>query len=246
MRNIRLTIAYDGTDFCGWQVQKNGRTVQETIEKALEKLHKHPVFLHGAGRTDSGVHATGQTASFISDAENIPPGKFNLALNSILPKDVRITGSGEVHPSFHARFSAVARTYHYYLYPSGVRHPVLRNYCWQVKRQFNLPLLNDYAARLVGQHDFTAFSGPRNEDKSPFRNIHAASFFPMNGFTVFSITGNAFLWKMVRSIIGTLLELEYKKAGPDRVREIIESGNRALAGSTAPATGLYLHKVSYT
>lgn len=245
IRNIKLIIAYDGTDYCGWQVQENGRTVQEVIEQALAKLHAHPVHVHGAGRTDSGVHASGQVGSFISDAASIPSEKFCQALNSLLPRDVRILKSSEADPSFHARYSAKARTYQYFLYPAGIRHPMLRNYCYQVRRQLNLQLLNEYAVRLLGEHDFTAFSMPLIGDASPYRRISSAGFFLSRGFTVFSITGNAFLRRMVRSIVGTLLELEGKNADPETVTKIMESRERKHAGTTAPAKGLFLQKVMY-
>lgn len=246
IRNIKVLIAYDGTDFCGWQVQKNGRTVQAIIEEALQKLHDHPVHIHGAGRTDSGVHAAGQVGNFISGRASIPAEKFCPALNSLLPRDVRILKSAEADDSFHARYSARARTYQYYLYPGGIRHPMLRNFCYQVKRQLNMTLLNEFSARLLGEHDFTAFSAPLVGNASPYRNIQSAGFFQSRGFTVFFITGNAFLMRMVRSIVGTLLELEMKNATPDAVTKILESRDRKLVGVTAPAKGLFLHKVTYS
>lgn len=244
-RRIRLDLAYDGTAFNGWQVQKKGRTVQGLIEEALERIHSHPVRLTGSGRTDSGVHARFQPAHFDTDKLNIEPQKFSIALNSMLPGDVRVIRSYETAPDFHARFQAVERGYRYYILPGRNALPFHRDFCWETRRNHRLDLLNRYAGRLLGQHDFSAFAAAGDASPSKVRIITSASFIPEGDMIVFQLSGNAFLWKMVRSLTGTLLELEKAEAHESRISEILESRDRSQGGTTAPARGLFLDFVRY-
>ncbi len=244
-RNIRLLISYDGTDFAGWQVQNQDRSVQGTIEEALADLHGAPVPLTGAGRTDSGVHAIGQVGNFYTGKDGIPAWKFRDALNSRLPRDVRILKSDEVAEAFHSRRDAVNRQYEYRLL-EGIAGPAHQTrFAWLVKTMPSLKVLNDLALELCGVHDFTTFTAAGDASKSKIRDIRQAVFFSRGRETVFRISGNAFLWRMVRSLVGTLLETA--RNGGDRMtmRGILESRDRDAAGVTAPARGLFLTKVSY-
>ena len=244
-RNIRLDISYDGTHFQGWQIQKNGRSVQGELERALAELHGHPVGLTGSGRTDSGVHATGQVGNFYSDHPGIAPEKFREALNSHLPRDIRILESREVSPAFHSRYDARCRVYKYYILnaPAGPAH--CRDFCYLTRPALEVKRLNALAGPVTGQHDFTSFATARDQSKSKIRRIYSARFLREGPFIVFRIAGNAFLWRMVRTLAGTLIDLCVNGADPGAVREILNGRDRSLAGPAAPARGLFLHKVLY-
>ena len=245
LRNIRLLISYDGTGFSGWQIQKNDRTVQGVLEEALAAIHKHPVGITGAGRTDSGVHARGQVANFASDLAGIPANKYSEALNSVLPKDVRIIESGEAESDFHSRYDARWRTYRYYILPGGSPYPWQRNYCLPVRRKLNFRRLMEMADCFLGTHDFSTFSAAGSDVKSTERTISSSSFFMEGEYLVYQIRGNAFLWRMVRSIVGTLLELEENGGGAEEAAAVLASGKRENAGPTAQPQGLFLQKVEY-
>jgi tRNA pseudouridine38-40 synthase len=244
-RRIRLVVAYDGTEFCGWQMQKADRSVQQELQKALAQIHRHPVKITGAGRTDSGVHAVGQTAHFDTDLLTMPPAKFVPALNSLLPQDVRVRESCEVGKKFHARRDALSREYRYYITARDWCSPVVSPFSLSVPVLPDIRLLNQYARSIVGIHDFTAFSAAGDQSVSKIRAVYAASFYPEGRRIVFRIIGNAFLWRMVRSLIGTMLALESRQAEEGAMREILCSGDRLQVGTTAPAKGLFLYKVRY-
>ena len=254
LRNIKLVLAYDGTDFFGWQRQERReknyslnkkRTVQGIIETALEKLHKAPVVLTGSGRTDTGVHAAAQVANFYSSLQNMQAHRFVPALNSLLPHDVRVLDSMETFEDFHSRFDASLRTYRYYFSMKREVFPWELRYAWRIRRQPDIKRLNDYARLFRGEMDCSAFAVPWDKSTSRFRYIFGARFFMEGSSLVFEITANAFLWKMVRSIAGTLMRYDEKGFSPDYLREVILSGNRALTGPTAPPQGLFLWKVDY-
>jgi len=245
-RNIRLDLSYDGTDFQGWQIQKVGRSVQGEMEKALSALHAgRKVNLTGSGRTDSGVHATAQVANFYSENSSIPAEKFRDALNAHLPRDIRILESREVPLKFHSRFDARVRVYKYYILnaPAGAAH--YRNFCYLTRERLSMPLLNDLARPLTGTHDFTSFSAARDQNESKVRLIYSARFLREGPFIVFRIAGNAFLWKMVRTMVGTLLDQASKGGTPGDMVDILHGKDRKLAGPSAPSRGLFLHKVLY-
>lgn len=245
-RNIRLVTAYDGTDFNGWQIQKQGeRTVQGVMQTSLERMHKHPVKIIGSGRTDSGVHALGQVVNFRTDITSIEPEGFAEAVNSFLPKDVQVVRSDEVGRDFHSRFDARRRSYRYYILPGRVCLPWQKRFCHHMKRLPDVGNLNAMASCLAGEHDFAAFASPDEERKSTVRTVIASSFFFDGGYLVYGITGNSFLWKMVRTIVGCFLESDSMGKGPDDVRQILASKDRRQAGPTAPARGLFLHRVDY-
>jgi tRNA pseudouridine38-40 synthase len=241
---IRLTLAYDGSCFAGWQVQASHRTVQGTLQAALEDLHGAPVPLVGAGRTDAGVHATGQVASFRTGLA-IPAARLADALNARLPRDVRILSSRVAPDAFDARRSARERTYRYYLYPARVGLPHLRHFCWRIPRVPDVQRLNALCAPLLGEWDFATFTATGGSEKSTVRRVTRAGFHPSGQFLVFEISANAFLRKMVRSVLGTLLALEAEGADGAAMSGVIESRERSRAGATAPARGLFLESVSY-
>jgi tRNA pseudouridine38-40 synthase len=261
MRTIKLLIAYDGTGFCGWQRQAGrneaDRSVQAVIEAALERMHGHPVAIAGAGRTDSGVHAAGQVASFHTDINSIKPDRFVPALNSLLPCDLRILQAIEVRSDFHARFDAKMRTYRYHFVCKRQALPHESRYALQVWCNPCIDLLNAYCRLLLGERDCSIFAasegrlasekGERlNDDRKSYsRYISNAIFFAEGSHLVFEISANAFLRKMVRSVAGTLLHYEERNAPPQLLREIIASGNRSLVGPTLPPQGLFLWKVDY-
>jgi len=244
-RNIRLVLAYDGTDFEGWQVQSRGRTVQGVLEEALLRMHGHPVRVLAAGRTDSGVHATGQVASFRTDIASIPGRRFSDAVNAYLPRDVRVLCSDEVAWEFHARRSARQRVYRYYTVCGPVLLPHLRAYRHWMRRSPDLARLNEMAAVLVGEHDFTCFSAEGDANHSKMRRVDVSAFHREGDTLVYTIAATSFLWKMVRTIMGTLFLLEEQGMGARELRLIMEAGSRANAGATAPAKGLFLERVVY-
>jgi len=244
-RNIRLDISYDGTDFQGWQIQNSGRTVQGEIEKALRALHGKDIALFGSGRTDSGVHANGQVANFHSDIGSIREERFREAVNSHLPRDIRIMKSRVVPDTFHSRYNARVRVYKYYLLHSEAGQAHLRNYCYLTRSKFDIRHLNRLAAPIVGVHDFTTFAAARDENESKIRDIFSASFYPEGNFVVFKVSGNAFLWRMIRSLTGTIINLASIGEEAEKMKEILDAKDRSVAGPTAPARGLFLHKVLY-
>jgi tRNA pseudouridine38-40 synthase len=249
-RNIRLLISYDGTDFSGWQRQAGegedrDRTVQGEIEKALEIIHRKKIRLTGSGRTDAGVHAAGQTANFYTDIESMGADRFVPALNSLLPRDLRILEAGEAAPDFHARFDARIRTYRYFFICGRDALPAERRYCLRLWRRPRLDILNSYGRELLGERDCTVFAGAGDKSRSRSRDIRAARFFIEGDKLVFEASANAFLWKMVRSMAGTMLHYEEKGTTPEEFRAIAGSGDRSLAGPTLPPEGLFLWNIDY-
>lgn len=248
-RPIQLVVSYDGTDFGGWQRQKNARSVQEELEKALEKMHGHPVRISGAGRTDAGVHAKGQVAGFFTDIASIPAEKFILALNKLLPRDIRVLEAGEAPDDFHARFDASLRRYRYFMICGGTPDPFSLRYAWFIPRQPSIGRLNAMASVIIGEHDFSAFSSAKDISPSKSRFVQESCFWFGGQNLVYQISANAFLWRMVRSLVGTMLFLEAQAESEaeaaDLVRSILDSKDRKRAGPTAPSHGLFLWNVEY-
>lgn len=256
MRNILLTISYDGTDFCGWQRQdhENGektRTVQQEIESALEKIHKQKTILYGSGRTDSGVHAFGQAANFYSPIDSMPVENYQRALNSFLPEDIRIMAVKEVDEKFNARFNATSRSYRYFISFGETCSASQSRYVWHVKNyRPNLERLNKLSSCLRGELDCESFAASGDQSLSTCRYIDNAHFFmekDMFGreLLVFEIEANAFLWKMVRTITGTLINLDKNEASEDAMEKILKAKDRTKAGVTAPSTGLFLYEIKF-
>jgi len=253
MRNILLTVSYDGTDFCGWQSQDKSdggrpvRTVQGEIEKALEKIHKEHVNLTGSGRTDSGVHAFAQAANFYSPIDSIPVEKFIPAINAFLPDDIRIVGSSEVAQDFSSRFSATSRTYRYFIHTGNPFASEMR-FVWPIHHKPDITVLNKMASYLRGEIDCATFAAAGDASLSTFRYIENARFFVDDKnpeVIVFEICANAFLWKMVRSLTGSLIFFEKSGRSPEYFKEVLDSHDRKRAGPTAPPSGLFLYQVSF-
>ncbi len=258
MRNIKLVLEYDGTEFSGSQLQPNGRTVQGELEKAAAKLTGLPegqrckVTL--AGRTDSGVHASGQVANFQTESAHSLE-TFRRGLNALLPFDVAVTQAEEVAESFHARFSAVGRVYRYRILSRAGRSPLERHFAHHVSEPLDLALMDEAARKLVGEHDFASFAGDGwgsagdeagNDKPTTVRRMTEASCQQeANDIIVVELAANAFLPHMVRNIVGTLLLVGTKKLTPDQLEEILAAQDRRRAGPTAPATGLCLVEVRY-
>lgn len=249
MRRVLARIAYDGTDYAGYQVQANALTVQEVVERALGELHGHPVRTAVAGRTDAGVHATGQYISFDTDHDGIPDQRLPAAITSYLPKDIACLEARTVPPDFHARFDAVSRHYRYHLVVAPVQLPHRRRYTWRIPEMPDVERINRDAAALVGEHDFTTFAARREPDDRMVRRVLYATIHRRGDELEFAIGANGFLWRMVRSIVGTLIERErgrLRGTEPDAtMRDLLAARDRSRAGTTAPAWGLFLHDVEY-
>jgi tRNA pseudouridine38-40 synthase len=246
MRTLKLTIAYDGTDFCGWQRQASERTVQAVIEDALAPIEGQPVVITGAGRTDAGVHADGQVAS-VSLTRMIDSSELQRALNATLPLDVRVCDVVEVRPAFNARFDARSKTYRYAIWCDPVMPPQHRRYAWHVPQPMDVNAMQAAAALLVGHHDFAAFQAAGSDVKTTVREIIASKIEkkPPTPTIEYEITGTGFLRHMVRNIVGTLIDVGRSRFDPAAVLEILDSRDRARASATAPAHGLTLVRVDY-
>lgn len=239
-----LTIAYDGTDFAGWQIQSKQRTVQAVVQGALCQISDRPIQVRAAGRTDSGVHAIGQIVNFWAGV-SFPVERWTPAVNTHLPPDVRVLSSKAVKRDFDARNSALARAYYYQILTQPFGMPHLRRYCYQVGQNLDLGFLNEAASYLIGEHDFTVFAKKGDSSRSKVRRIISAEFYHQTPFIIFRIVGTSFLWRMVRSIVGTLIEFANIGASASDVGRLISGRTRADTGKTAPARGLFLEKVWY-
>jgi tRNA pseudouridine38-40 synthase len=245
MRNIRLTLEYDGAAYHGWQRQKNALTIQEVLETALTKLTREPVKLLGSGRTDAGVHAWGQVANF-QTSSHIPLKAFYAGLNSLLPRDIAVLDAAEAPLNFHARKSARAKTYEYRIINRKEPSPLNRRYAWVVRETLDPEAMARAAAILPGEHDFTAFRASGGSPGHAVREVLAAAWHQGDaGRLRFSITANGFLRGMVRSLVGTMVEIGLGKRPPEDLAELLKSGDRTGAGSTACAQGLFLVEVVY-
>ncbi len=256
MRNILLTVSYDGTDFCGWQRQdksdggKSVRTVQQEIENALEKLHGKKIALHGSGRTDSGVHAFGQKADFISPIDSFPIENYPRAMNALLAHDVRIQNAQVVPDDFSARHNATSRTYRYFISYGKTVPASGSRFVWQVRHVPDIVRLNQMASVMKGEMDFATFTAAGDMSVSTSRYIEKAHFFTQQDvfgipLLVFEIEANAFLWKMVRSLTGTLIDFDRTGKPVEYFKEVLFAKDRSLAGPTAPPTGLFLYDIAY-
>ena len=245
LQGHRLTIAYRGTEFSGWQRQAAKRTVQECIEVALEKLWGQKISLQGSGRTDTGVHALGQIASF--NAPRLHNATVLLrALNANLPRDVRIVKCRLVSPAFHARFDARGKTYRYLIWNRLVQDPFTHDTHWHVPRDLDLPAMRRAARLLLGRHDFASFtSNPGYERESKVRVMKRASVVRDGAVLVFHFTADGFLYRMVRNLVGALVKVGKGKITVAEFGEILRSCKRSAAPETAPACGLYLMHVVY-
>ena len=245
MRYLMLKIAYDGTNYHGFQRQNNALAVQELVEEALNKILKETINLAASGRTDTGVHALGQVVSFATNAK-IPTDRIVFAMRSFLPKDIIVYEAKDVDSSFNARFSALDKTYRYKIRLSSVESPFCRNYAWQMNKTLDLKAMQKASNLLLGKHDFSAFRTLGSTPVSPLKTMYQAKWLDKgDGKLEFVINGDGFLYHMVRNIVGCLVRVGENKISVDNFKDILESKNRAKAGAMAPACGLYLEKVNY-
>lgn len=246
---FKLTIAYDGTHYAGWQVQKIGLGVQQRVEEALQKLFPSVKRVHSSSRTDTGVHALGMIAHVeIAEAEfNMPIEKLGLAINAHLPEDIRIMAAVRCPEDFHARFHASGKQYRYYVWNHFAMNPLLRTQAWHVGRPaLNLAAMRDAAKLFIGKHDFKSFAANRNyEMESTVRTIQRCDISKRGHLITIIIEADGFLYKMCRGIAGTLVYVGQGKIAVREVKQILAAKDRSAAGMTAPAHGLVLWKVFY-
>ena len=244
MKRVKLTIAYDGTEYCGWQIQPNGITVEEVLNKALKKMTGEDICVIGASRTDSGVHAMGNVAVFDTET-SIPADRIAMALNQRLPEDIVIVKSEEVAPDFHPRYCDCEKTYEYHILNTKIPVPTKRHYHYFVSYDLDVDAMRRAAAFLVGEHDFESFCNIRTDVESTVRTITKLDILEQGEEIVVQITGNGFLYNMVRIIVGTLVRVGRGFYPPEKVKEILEAKDRTAAGVTAPPQGLFLKEIRY-
>lgn len=243
-KRVKLIVAYDGTNYHGWQIQKNGITVEEELNRCLTELLGEPIEVIGASRTDSGVHALGNVAVF--DTEHQMPGeKFSYALNQRLPEDIRIQRSEEVPLDWHPRHCESRKTYEYRIYRGEFPMPVRRLYTYFTYAQLDVERMREAAAYLEGEHDFKSFCQTGAQVESTVRTIYSLQVEEQGAELVIRVCGNGFLYNMVRILAGTLLEVGQGKREPESMRDILEAKSRSAAGPTAPAHGLTLMKYEF-
>ena len=248
MLKFRLTLAYDGTAYQGWQVQKTGTGVQEKVEAALARLFPSQPRLHSSSRTDTGVHALGMVAHFeIPRAEfKMTTAKLALALNAWLPADIRVLSATRAPAKFHARFDATDKEYHYFVWNHRAVNPLLRHATWHVPRPLDVAAMRLAASLFLGRHDFKSFAGTRNYAmESTVRTLTRCDIRKRGPLLTFFIAGDGFLYKMCRGIVGTLVQVGQGKIAAQDIKKILAHRDRRVAGMTAPARGLVLWKVLY-
>ena len=249
MRTFKVIVSYDGTDFSGFQRQANARSVQAELELALAAIDGKHVTVAGAGRTDAGVHALGQVASF-KLASAISENDLCRALNAKLPEDVRVLSADVAPHGFNARFSARSKMYRYRISNTRVMSPFQRRFAWHISRRLDFDAMNDAARELLGEHDFACFQAKGGKIRTSIRTMTRSEWTeePLAGggrLLVYEIAGTGFLKYMVRAVVGTMVQVGDGRRSPESVRNLLVSGTRAAAGPTAPPSGLYLVRVDY-
>jgi tRNA pseudouridine38-40 synthase len=254
VRTLKLTLAYDGTRLVGWQRQAAGDSVQGVLEDALARFEGRPVIVHGAGRTDAGVHALGQVAS-VQVTFDHDVATLERALNAQLPEDVRVLSVEDAAPGFHARFDARSKTYRYCIRNGSIASPFERAFVWHVPQRLDVESMRQAADRLAGRHDFSAFRSIGTDVPDTVRTLHVSSIVESSGAVpwlgdagpvlTYEVSGDGFLRHMVRAIVGTLVEVGRGWRDPAQMDDLLRSGDRARAGATAPPQGLFLVRVVY-
>ena len=242
---IKLTLTYDGANYCGWQVQKNGVSVQAVLKSAVYDLTGENLSVTGSGRTDAGVHAQGQVAHFEVEKENIPPEKFAKALNARLPSDIRVIKSERVSENFHACKSAVRKTYCYTFYKSQVELPLKERYAVRIDESVDTEKMREVAKAFIGEHDFKGFCASGSAVKTTVRTIYNIDISETDGDLKIFVTGNGFLYNMVRMLSGALLLAGEGKLTKAQAEETLKKCERVLGAKTCPAKGLCLLSVEY-
>ena len=243
-RHFKLVIAYDGTDYVGWQVQKNGISVQQRVNEAVSDLFGEAIEVMGASRTDAGVHAEGNVASFFATTR-MPADKIAYALNRRLPEDIAIQSSEEVDWDFHPRFDAVEKTYEYHIINRRQPRPLKRRQGWFFHRPLDVEAMRAATAPLIGEHDFRSFASIHAQTKTYVRTIYSLGVRSEEDEIIVRVTGSGFLYNMVRIIVGTLVQMGSGQKRPEDMARILAARDRKAAGPTAPARGLVLLEVVY-
>ena len=244
MKRVMLVVAYDGTNYCGWQIQANGITVQEELNRCLSKLLKEPIQTVGASRTDAGVHALGNVAVF-DTAARMPAEKISYALNTYLPEDIRIQYSAEVAADFHPRYCESEKTYEYRILNRRFPLPTQRLYTYFYHYKLDVEKMREGASSLVGRHDIASFCGANAQVKSTVREVTGIDIEKKDDVITIQVRGRGFLYNMVRIIAGTLIEIGNKQYPPEKMGEILRACDRQQAGPTAPACGLTLKEIKF-
>jgi tRNA pseudouridine38-40 synthase len=250
MRNLKLIVSYDGSEFSGWQVQPDANTVQGTLASAIGRLTGEKVLPQGSGRTDAGVHALAQVVTFVTES-SVPTGNFVKALNDVLPASVRVLEVAEMPAEFHARHSAQAKTYRYRMHRGSICPPFLSRYVWHYPYPLEESAMAETAALVVGEKDFTSFAavdperGREGEPVSNLRTIFSSTWERSGEELIYTVRGSGFLHHMVRNLVGTFVLVGRRTLQMEDVTRIIDARNRSAAGATAPANGLYLVSVEY-
>lgn len=244
MRTLKLIIEYEGTRYAGWQIQPNGLSVQEVVEGALARLLRERVRVFSSGRTDAGVHARGMVAAFQTE-KTIPLGAFSDGLNSLLPQDISIRDASEAPLGFSPRRDAKGKHYRYTILNTPRRSPLSRLYVWRIGRRLDLKAMDQASRHFVGEMDFSAFRAANCSAKTTIRRVDSLDIALEGDLIVIDVRGSGFLKNMVRIIVGTLVAVGSGRMSPDEIPVILASGDRKMAGSTAPPQGLCLMEVFY-
>jgi tRNA pseudouridine38-40 synthase len=249
MRNLKLVLAYDGSEFSGWQVQPEKATIQGTLASAIGRVTGEKVLPQGSGRTDAGVHALAQVATFTTESP-VPPENFAKALNDVLPASIRVLEASEAPPEFHARKSARAKTYRYRIYRGPICPPFLARYVWHYPYPLDEDAMAGAAGLVIGEHDFTSFAAVdpergRDQEVSNVRRIISSAWERQSEGLIYSVRGSGFLHHMVRNLVGTFILVGKGTLQPDDITRILRAKDRSAAGATSPASGLYLVNVEY-
>ncbi len=244
MHNYKITIQYDGTNYHGWQIQPNGRTIQGELTRALSLLDGRPVTVHGAGRTDAGVHALGQVATFFLERQ-FEPERLRDAINGNLERDIRVVSVEPAANDFHARFSAKQKTYRYRIFTGAVMSPFDYRYVLHFRGSLNVEAMREAAAVLIGTHDFSAFTVADSEVENHLRTLQELEIQHEGEMLIFFATADGFLRYMVRNIVGTLIDIGRGHRRSDEMADILASRDRNRAGTMAKAHGLTLLKIDY-
>lgn len=244
MRNVKLTLSYDGSDFCGYQIQKGFRSVQEEIQKALSEILQDDITVIGAGRTDSGVHALAQVVNFHHN-KNISPKNFVTGLNHFLPDDIRIISAKEVDLKFHSRFDAISKTYEYVIFNDVFMPPIYRKYKEHIPYKLDLSNMEKSLEYFCGEHDFSAFRMAAKDVVNPIRTVDEFNMEVFDKEIIFTVKGRSFLRNMVRIMVGTVIDVGLGTKSFNEIESIIESKDRSFAGRTLGACGLYLKEIVY-
>ncbi|MFA6321405.1 MAG: tRNA pseudouridine(38-40) synthase TruA [Candidatus Omnitrophota bacterium] len=244
MRNIKLTVRYDGTNYSGWQSQKNGLAIQDVIQKVIKTITGECVNLVGSGRTDAGVHAEAQPANFKTRSD-IPINKLQMALNRMLPRDIAITHIEEVSPKFNAQKSAKSKLYRYTIMNNDYMDPLIRHFAAKCFFKLDIDLMRKAAKDIVGRHDFRAFKAVDGEKRNSVRTVKSIKIKKDGDLVYVEIEANGFLYNMARNIVGTLVEVGRGKFEAEQVKAIIRKRDRKFCGPTMPAKGLCMIKVKY-